>query len=144
MHKKVQNQERIKQGDWVISTEDNEYKYLIGIVISVEQHGSLEHNTGNETDDIHVDFTVYNYPKPCIEKIEQQFSNLYGEPIQFDELSLDDVIMAPEMLVHIKQSKDEMDSIMNASYNCYSDYVKAILRMYLLQNENSYAELEVG
>jgi len=91
----------VKPGDWVIAAGNNDYAYLIGQVTSIENHGTPEHGTANETDDIHVDFTAFDYPPECVTEIEKHFSDLYGETMSFDEIALDDVIMSPKMLIEI-------------------------------------------
>jgi len=91
----------IAVGDWVIATEDTDYKYLIGIVSAIDKLGAAEHITENDSDDIHVDFFAFDYPEESIQEIEQRFSSLYNEEINFDDLSLDDVVMAPDMLICI-------------------------------------------
>jgi hypothetical protein len=90
-----------RPGDWVMAAGNSDYKYLIGTVTSIDKLGLPEHGTENKADDIHVDFTSFDYPSERIAEIIERFNNLYGEVKTFDELPLDDVIMAPNMLIRI-------------------------------------------
>jgi len=113
----------VKPGDWVISAGNNDYAYLIGTVKDITKLGTPEHaaETDNDTDNIHVDFTAFDYPPERIKEIEEVFSDLYDEPKIFDELPLDDVIMAPKMLINISNlSHDEITRMGDLRANCES------------------------
>jgi hypothetical protein len=99
--------DRIKVGDWVISKPDEGYGCLVGQVTAIEKLGTPEHDTENETDDIHVNFTLVDYSARRISEIEEDFSEMYGEPKNYDELPLDDVIMAPDMLIRSTEKELE-------------------------------------
>ena len=88
--------------DWVVSMPDDEYGCLIGMVTAIDKKGTPEHGTENVGDDIHVDFiTDTPYPPDRIEEIEERFSEAYGELKTIDDIPLDNVIMAPDMLVRV-------------------------------------------
>ena len=109
----------VSPGDWVISTGNNDYAYLIGTVTAIDKLGTPEHGTENESDDIHVDFNAFDYPPDRIDEIEERFSNLYGELRMFGEIPLDDVIMAPDMLISISHlGQDEIERMGNLRHNC--------------------------
>ena len=91
----------IRPYDWVIVTSSDEYAYLVGMVSEIIPLGSPEHDTGNTTTDIHVDFMDTDYSDRRKDEIIQQMSELYGEHRPFDELPLDDVIMSPDTLIRI-------------------------------------------
>ena len=113
----------IKSGDWVIATPDDEYGCLIGQVIEIVKLGTPEHEAEaqNDTDNIHVNFYAFDYPPERIAEIEAHFSELYGEPKTFDELPLDDVIKAPDMLIRITElGHDEIARMGNLLANCES------------------------
>jgi hypothetical protein len=111
----------VQRGDFVIAAGNSDYRYLIGTVTAIDKFGTPEHGTDNETDDVHVDFTAFDYPPDRLVEIEETFSELYGEQKAFDELSLDDVIMAPKMLISISNlSYDEMIRMGNLRENCES------------------------
>ena len=109
----------VRPGDWVISAGGNDYEYLIGTVTAIDKLGTPEHGTENETDDIHIDFTAFNYPPERIKEIEERFSVLYYEEYSYDAIPLDDVIMAPKMLISISNlSRDEITRMGNLRLNC--------------------------
>ena len=106
----------VQSGDLVIAAGNNDYRYLIGTVTAIDKHG-----TENEADDIHVDFTTFEYPPDRIEEIEEHFSDLYGELKTFEDIPLDDVIMAPKMLIKINHlGHDEITFVGNLRQNCES------------------------
>ena len=91
-------------GDLVFSEPSGDYGCLVGKVIGITPLGSPEHDTGNETDDIHVDFFApYSiaYSETRKAEIAQEFTGLYCRQMKFDELPLDDVIMPPESLISL-------------------------------------------
>jgi len=108
----------LRIGDTVVSRNADEYSYLAGIVISVAKHGSPEHDTGNPSDDIHVNFSALEYSPRRVSEIEGEFRKAYGDNREFDELPLDDVIMSPDMLIRANNidltNRDEMDSILDS------------------------------
>lgn len=113
----------ISPGDWVVSVGNNDYKYMIGTVTEIVKAGTPEHTaeTMNDTDSIHVDFTAFEYPQERIAEIEEYFSELYSELKQFDELPLEDVIMAPKMLIRITDlGDDEIRRMGKLRANCKS------------------------
>jgi hypothetical protein len=91
----------IRPYDWVIVISSDEYAYLVGMVSEIIPVGSPEHDTGNTTDDIHIDFMDTDYSDKRKDEIVEQMSELYGEHRPFDELPLDDVIMSPNSLIRI-------------------------------------------
>lgn len=106
-------------GDWVISANNNDFGYLLGTVMEINKLGTPEHNSDNDTDDIYVDFTAFEYPPERVLQIEEHFSNLYRTEKHFDELPLDGVIMAPEMLINITYlSQDERTRMGDLLENC--------------------------
>jgi len=109
----------VQPGDWVIAAGNNDYGYLLGTVTAINKLGTPEHDTENETDDIHVDFTAFDYPPERIAEIEKDFSESYGEAKEYDELPLDDVIMAPGELIRITHlGHDEITFMGNLRQNC--------------------------
>jgi hypothetical protein len=110
----------VQPGDWVIAAGNSDYGYLLGTVTAIDKLGTPEHDsTDNDTDDIHVDFTAFDYPPDRVAEIEETFTELYGEQKIFDELPLDDVIMAPDELISISNlSSDEIERMGNLRANC--------------------------
>jgi len=68
--------------------------------------------TENETIDIHVCFEEPNEPER-VKKLEEDFSDLYDEPKTIDDIILDEVVMAPEMLESNPNIKQLVDYIAN-------------------------------
>lgn len=93
----------LQPGDLVLSSPNDDYACLVGTVLSINKVGTSEHDreSENDTDDIHVDFTVFDYSDSRIAEIESMFSELYGMPKPFEECPLDDTIMAPDALIRI-------------------------------------------
>jgi hypothetical protein len=87
--------------NWIIPVTEKAYAGLIGQVIAIDKIGTEAHETENPGDDVHVDFTRVVYSGSEISAIEANFAELRGEHKPFCELPLDDVIMAPEMLVSL-------------------------------------------
>jgi hypothetical protein len=109
----------VQPGDWVIAAGNNDYRYLLGKVTAIDKLGSPEHETDNETDDVHVDFTAFDYPTARIVEIEERFALLTGKLKAFSQLPLDDVVMAPEMLISLSHlSADEREFMGNLRHNC--------------------------
>jgi hypothetical protein len=103
----------------VIATAKSDYGYLIGMVTAIDKLGTSDHDTENTTDDVHVDFTSFEYPSERKADIEADFSALYGVPMVFDDIALDDVIMAPKMLIGISHLSQEERAFMgNLQVNC--------------------------
>ena len=106
----------IEVGDWVLSSPDEDYACLVGQVTAIDKLGTPEHDTENETDDIHVDFSGANYSEQRAFEIEKDFSSLYGEQKVFADLPLDDAIMAPDMLVRLPGAEfDRLGEILSSS-----------------------------
>ena len=91
----------IRHDDWVIAVPSEEYGCLVGMVSEIVPLGSPEHDTGNETDDIHVNFMDTDYSDKRKDEIAEQMAELYGEHRPFDDLPLDDVIMCPDALIRV-------------------------------------------
>ncbi|GHU58570.1 hypothetical protein FACS1894133_3570 [Clostridia bacterium] len=106
--------------DVVISTGDSDYPFLVGEVNAVDKFGSEEHNSGNLTDDVFVDFQSEEYSANRIKEIEEHFSKLYGESKRFADIPLDNVIMSPEWLIRVKESDIQalLESRENAEKYC--------------------------
>jgi hypothetical protein len=118
---------RVGVGDYVISIPDDDYGCLIGQVTAIDRLGTPEHDTENETDDVHVDFTLVEYSEQRIAEIEKDFSSLYSEPKIYDELPLDDVIMAPEMLISLNDVSEKTINKLAASYDAAEAFCDSVL-----------------
>jgi len=107
----------IRRGDYVIATGNNDYAYLLGEVIEILKHGTPEHatETDNDTDSVHVNFLAFSYPPHREIAIIKYFNALCNsdDVVNYDELPIDDVIMAPDMLIRITGlDANTMDSLL--------------------------------
>lgn len=82
-------------GTEVFANENSDYYGLKGKVSEIRIGKDID--TDNEGPDIYVEF---NKPKDSVTRImiENRFSMLYGVPKKISDISIDEVIMNPEML----------------------------------------------
>ena len=95
----------LRPGDWVIAISPDPYNTFVGVVKKITLLDSPEHDTGNAGDDIHVDFTAFDYPSWRHDELADYFNEEfnYERTLSFEELPLDDVIMAPDTLIRITE-----------------------------------------
>ena len=79
----------------VIGTKESEYEGLYGTIIEIRDGDDKE--TENETPDLYCEFDPPVLPHE-IKRLEEIFSDLYDEPKKLDDIILDMVIMAPQMV----------------------------------------------
>lgn len=84
-----------KIGDRIIGTAESEYEGLYGSIFEIRDGEDKE--TENDTPDIYCSFEEPILPHQ-IRKLEEIFSDLYREPKKLEDITLDYVIMAPEMV----------------------------------------------
>lgn len=84
-------------GDVVIGTDASEYEGLAGTIIEIRDGEDKE--TENETPDIYCSFEPPLLPED-VKALEETFSELYEESKTIEDIVLDMVIMAPEMIIH--------------------------------------------
>lgn len=94
-------------GDLVLSTADDVYPCLIGVVTEIIPLGSPDHETENETDDVYVNFED-DFCERRTREIEDIFSGLYGEKKLIGDISLDVVIMDPDCLIKLVDVPDSI------------------------------------
>ena len=82
-------------GAAVTATEASEYRGLYGAITEIRDGADRE--TENDTSDIYCCFEPPFLPKE-IQELERRFTELYQSPKKLDEITLDMVIMAPEMV----------------------------------------------
>jgi hypothetical protein len=128
----------IKVGDWVIAAPGEDYACLVGQVTAIEKLGTQEHDTDNETDDIHVNFVAMDYSQQRREEIENSFG--VNNPAAITELALDDVIMAPEMLISITEPDRDKLIELTESYDVAAAYCNAALN----SAEEKHADLNLA
>ena len=84
-----------KIGDRIIGTSESEYEGLYGSIFEIRDGEDKE--TENDTPDIYCSFEEPVLPHQ-IKKLEEIFSELYQEPKKLEDITLDFVIMSPEMV----------------------------------------------
>lgn len=84
-------------GDIIVATDASEYEGLAGIIIEIRDGEDKE--TENETPDIYCSFEPPLLPED-VKALEETFSELYEESKTIEDIVLDMVIMAPEMIIH--------------------------------------------
>lgn len=90
-------------GAQIAGNEQSEYKGLFGTITEIRDGKDKE--TENETPDIYCSFEVPVLP--CeVKELEERFSGLYQEPKTIDDIVLDLVIMAPEMIYPLEDLKE--------------------------------------
>ena len=85
-------------GDKILANDVSEYEGLFGVIHEIRTEDDRE--TENDTPDIHCHFYPPFDPKE-IARLESRFSSLYRLPKKLEDISLDEVIMAPEMILVI-------------------------------------------
>ena len=82
-------------GQRIYANGQSDWEGLFGVITEIRTDGDKE--TENETADIYCSFDVPVLPADVTE-LEKRFSSLYREPKTIEDISLDEVIMAPEMI----------------------------------------------
>lgn len=87
-------------GEEIIGTDQSEYRNLIGYITEIRDGEDKE--TENDTPDIYCSFEPPVSPYDIAE-LEKTFSGLYDEPKKLEDIILDMVIMAPEMIIPTRE-----------------------------------------
>lgn len=82
-------------GERIYANEQSDWEGLFGVITEIRTDEDKE--TENETPDIYCSFDV-PVLSAVVKELEERFSNLYREPKKLEDISLDEVIMAPEMI----------------------------------------------
>lgn len=93
-----------KIGGVVFANDESEYMGLYGTVTEIRTDDDQE--TENDTPDIYCEFLAPASIAIAAE-LEARFSDLYEQPKKLEEISLDCVIMSPEMLEPIPARAEE-------------------------------------
>ena len=93
-----------KIGGSVFANDESEYMGLYGTVTEIRTDEDRE--TENDTPDIYCEFSAPD-SLAMMAEMEIRFSELYGEDKDMDEISLDCVIMSPEMLEPLPTKEPE-------------------------------------
>lgn len=82
-------------GQPIVGTKQSEYEGLYGVITEIRD--GKDKDTENDTPDIYCTFEPPVLPHD-IERLEKRFSGLYQQSKKLEDISLDEVIMAPEMI----------------------------------------------
>ena len=82
-------------GDKIFSNDNSDFRGLFGYIKEIRTGDDRE--TDNDTPDIHCYFYPPFEPEAIVE-LESRFSALYRSPKKLEDIALDEVIMAPDMI----------------------------------------------
>lgn len=119
---------KYKIGDRIVATAvSDEYEGLIGHITEIRDGDDKD--TENETPDIYCTFYAPIMPYD-VQQIEERFSNAYGEPKKIEDIVLDVVIMAPEMIVVItdfeKSTEGDKVYVVSDDWADHDEYDSAV------------------
>jgi len=117
----------VNYGDWVIVKPDEHYGCLVGQVTAIDKLGTDEHDTGNENDDIHINFIALEYSETTKAELLEALDGLYPDAARFDDIPLDDVIMAPDSLISLVGLDFESIDKLSASYKAAREFGNRVL-----------------
>ena len=89
-------------GDKIFSNDTSDFRGLFGYIKEIRTGDDRE--TDNDTPDFH----CYFYPPfepEAIAELESRFSHLYRSPKKLEDIALDEVIMAPDMIQVVTSAK---------------------------------------
>lgn len=104
-------------GERIYANEQSDWEGLFGVITEIRTDEDKE--TENETPDIYCSFDVPVLPA-VVKELEERFSNLYREPKKMEDISLDEVIMAPEMIEPIESWADRKKKNVSAVVEEYT------------------------
>lgn len=90
-------------GEEIVALNNSEYSGLFGRIVEIRNGADKE--TDNKTPDIYCEFDPPLFPKD-IEELEKRFSCLYKAPKKLDDITLDSVIMPPDMIKSVAEKTD--------------------------------------
>ncbi|MDD4509354.1 MAG: hypothetical protein PHY23_00315 [Oscillospiraceae bacterium] len=95
-------------GALIVGTDESEYAGLYGSITEIRD--GEDQDTENITPDIYCVFDAPALPQEIVE-LEKTFSDLYDETKQLCDISLDEVIMAPDMIRLLNEPVKESESL---------------------------------
>lgn len=90
-------------GEQIAANDQSEYEGLVGTIIEIRDGDDKE--TENETPDICCSFDEPVLPED-IAALEKRLSELYEQPKVLEELALDYVVMAPDMITSTSEARN--------------------------------------
>lgn len=91
-------------GERIYANGQSDWKGLFGVITEIRTDEDKE--TENETPDIYCSFDIPVLPAD-VKELEERFSDLYREPKKIEDISLDEVIMAPEMIEAVSEMTEK-------------------------------------
>lgn len=89
-------------GEQIAANNQSEYEGLVGVIVEIRDGDDKE--TENDTPDIYCQFDAPLLPEDIME-FEKRFSQLYGEEKNLEDIALDYVAMAPEMIFSTSEKR---------------------------------------
>lgn len=112
-------------GGRVMANDASEYAGLCGTVAEIRSGADRE--TENDTPDIYCDFEP-PASEEMLRELEARFSDLYGETKTIDDISLDCVIMSPDMLEPLDTPPGKREDI-SKDMDAAADIFAQVLQM---------------
>ena len=112
-------------GDRISANGESEYEGLFGTITEIRSGADRE--TENDVPDIYCDFEV-PASEEMLRKLEARFSDLYGEIKTIDDISLDCVIMSPDMLEPLDMPPGKREGI-RKDMDAAADIFAKVLQM---------------
>lgn len=112
-------------GGRVMANDASEYAGLCGTVAEIRSGADRE--TENDTPDIYCDFEP-PASEEMLRELEARFSDLYGETKTIDDISLDCVIMPPDMLEPLDTPPGKREDI-SKDMDAAADIFAQVLQM---------------
>lgn len=94
------NDTTFKIGQRVRATDNSDYSGLEGVILEI--HSGEDKVTDNLTPDIHCSFDL-PVSEAQIKELEERFSVLYNMPKKWEDIALDEVVMAPDELIILSE-----------------------------------------
>ena len=112
-------------GGRISANGESEYDGLCGTIMEIRS--GTDRETENDTPDIYCDFET-PVSEETLRELEERFSGLYGEPKTIDDISLDSVIMSPDMLEPLDTPPSKLEDI-RKDMDAAADLVAKVLQM---------------
>ena len=112
-------------GGRISANGESEYEGLFGTVTEIRSGADCE--TENDVPDIYWDFET-PVAEETLRELEERFSGLYGEAKTIDDISLDCVIMSPDMLEPLDTPPGKREGI-RKDMDAVADIFAKVLQM---------------
>ena len=112
-------------GGRISANGESEYEGLFGTVTEIRSGADRE--TENDVPDIYCDFEI-PASEEMLRELEARFSDLYGETKTIDDISLDCVIMSPDMLEPLDTPPGKREDI-SKDMDAAADIFAQVLQM---------------